>query len=127
MSFTPEPGSEPGPQDLQNGHVLAHWASADSLCWWARPQSLMGGGVGDTAPVGLVTESVVRAAETREGSLVLLPDAIPCTVSFTRGAEKSVLLGVHGLPLVPPALHMGSRRGWAALQLLSGAQRASLC
>ncbi|KAK9796324.1 hypothetical protein WJX73_003927 [Symbiochloris irregularis] len=54
--------------------------------------------VSDSAPLHPVTEAVVRAAETREGSVVLLPDAISCSVSFAQGAEKSVLLGVAGLP-----------------------------
>ena len=64
-------------------------------------QALSAGKVGEAAPMeAVVTEAVVRAAETREGAVVLLPDAIPCSVSFTRGAERSVLLGVHGLPQV---------------------------
>lgn len=81
----------------------------DSAPSCPRLQGLTAGKVADAAPMEPVTESGVRAAETREGSLVLLPDAIPCNVSFSRGDEKSVLLGVHGLPQVG-CLHGGACR-----------------
>lgn len=88
-------------------------------------QALRGGGtVGDSPPMDPVTEGVVRAAETRENTLVLLPDAIPCTVSFTRGSEKPVLLGVHGLPQVGARLEF---RGLAVLGRKGKAMVPRLC
>ena len=71
------------------------------LCTVVHMQGLSARGkVADAPPLYPVTEAIVRAAETREGTLVLLPDAIQCGVSFTQGAERQVLLGVAGLPQV---------------------------
>lgn len=55
-------------------------------------------------PIVLASEILMKKLEAREGMQLELSKAARCTVSFSRGAEKTVLFAVHGVPQVSTAI-----------------------
>lgn len=48
-------------------------------------------------PIVEASEAHMKRHEVREGLQLVLEGPVPCTVSFSRGAEKHVVLAVHAL------------------------------
>ena len=63
-------------------------------------QVLHNGEISEQAPVALVTDSMLRANEVREGAVVGLDQQVTCSVAFSRGEERRVFFAIHGLPQV---------------------------
>lgn len=51
-------------------------------------------------PIVAASEARMKRAEAREGMQLELQNSAVCTVAFSRGAERSVLFAVHGVPKV---------------------------
>lgn len=64
------------------------------------------GSVSAQAPLGPVTEARLRSSEVHEGASVELLEPLPCSVAFSRGQERSVLLAAHGMPRVRQMVHI---------------------
>ena len=61
----------------------------------------MGGSKADhTLPIVTASEAEMKRVETRENMEVHLQRPASCTVSFARGAERTVMFAVHGVPQV---------------------------
>ena len=52
-------------------------------------------------PIVAASEAKLKKSEAREGMQLELQAPALCTVSFAKGAEKTVLFAVHGIPQVP--------------------------
>ena len=62
---------------------------------------LQKGDIGEQPPVLSVTDSMLRANELREGTVVGLDQQVTCSVAFSQGEERRVFFAIHGLPQVP--------------------------
>ena len=65
-----------------------------------RMQGLLQGTIGEKCPLGDLSEEAMKEREVREGLEVELHRRLPCSVSFTRGQERSVHFAIVGLPQV---------------------------
>ena len=63
-------------------------------------QGLLQGRIAEKCPLGDVSEEAMKEREVREGLEVELHRRLPCSVSFTRGQERSVHFAIVGLPQV---------------------------
>ena len=80
---------------LQTGGIVY---LSDWLIDW---QVLQKGDIGEQPPVPSVTDSMLRANELREGTVVGLDQQVTCSVAFSQGEERRVFFAIHGLPQVP--------------------------
>ncbi len=64
-------------------------------------QGLLQGRIAEKCPLGDLSEEAIKGREIREGLEVALHARLPCSVSFTRGQERSVQFAIVGLPQVP--------------------------
>ncbi|KAK9825468.1 hypothetical protein WJX81_005951 [Elliptochloris bilobata] len=80
--------------------LRAHYAVQRFVALTQLRQGLVGGDVADAPPTPLagVSEAALRARELREGAELDPGPRLPCTVSFSRGQERSVALSVAGMP-----------------------------
>ncbi|KAL0053901.1 hypothetical protein WJX82_000859 [Trebouxia sp. C0006] len=67
-------------------------------------QVLHTGEISEQAPIPVVTESVLRSSELREGTTVSLDQQVTCSVAFAKGQERRVFFAVQGLPQADRAL-----------------------
>ena len=63
-------------------------------------QGLLQGKIAERCPLGELSEEAIKGREIREGLEVALHARLPCSVSFTRGQERSVQFAIVGLPQV---------------------------
>ena len=63
-------------------------------------QGLLQGVIAEKCPLGDLSEEAMKEREVREGLEVELHRRLPCSVSFTRGQERSVHFAIVGLPQV---------------------------
>ena len=64
-------------------------------------QGLMAGLATPQLPIVAASEPQMKRSEVREGMQLTLQRPAVCTVSFARGAERTVLFAVYGVPQVP--------------------------
>lgn len=69
-------------------------------CVYVCLQVLHTGEISEQAPIPVVTESVLRSSELREGTTVSLDQQVTCSVAFAKGQERRVFFAVQGLPQV---------------------------
>ena len=63
-------------------------------------QGLLAAKIDEKCPLGDLSEEAMKEREVREGLEVELHRRLPCSVSFTRGQERSVQFAIVGLPQV---------------------------
>ena len=63
-------------------------------------QGLLAAKIDEKCPLGDLSEEAMKEREVREGLEVELHRRLPCSVSFTRGQERSVHFAIVGLPQV---------------------------